>query len=418
MLDLALTIVGILALVLAAGARWLDRAPLSGPMLALGVGVVAGPELLDLVRVPGVDRIGLLHDAARLTLAVSLVAVALRFPAQVLRERARPLLVLVGVVMPLMALASAGLGRLTLGVGAGLALVLGASLAPTDPVLASSVLSGRPAERAVPLRLRQDLSLESGANDGLAMPLVVLALPFATGEGAGAALLESLWGVVGAVLLGWLFGHGAGRLLVAAERRDTVDETHVATYSLVLALTALGLGTLARTDGLLLVFVAGLAFNVCVSGEDRQTEELVDESVHRLLILPLFVLLGVTLPWEQWRHLPLVPTATFVIGVLVLRRLPWVLLLRRALGYRPAEATWLGWFGPIGVAAVYYLTTISMRGVHDPLVYAVGMLTVVTSTVVHGATSMLGVTLLGRRLASDEGADGQDRSRSTAPDTR
>lgn len=395
MLDLALALVGVLALTLAAGGGWLDRVPLSGPLLALLVGIVVGPDVLDLLGVPPADEIQVLHTASRLTLAVSLMAVALRLPVVTLYERRRQLLVLLGVVMPLMALTSAGIVAMTLGVGSGVALVLGAILAPTDPVLASSVLSGGPAEASVPESLRADLSLESGANDGLALPLVVLAVPVATGRHHGTAVLEAVWGIAGALLVGAVIGWAAGRLLTLAERRGNVDQTHVATYSLVLALTSLGIGELARTDSLLLVFVAGLALNAGISSEDRRTEELVDESVHRLLILPLFVLLGLVLPWDQWRHLGMGGVG-LVVGILLLRRLPWVLLLHRPLGYRPAEAVWLGWFGPVGVAAVYYLTSVSIRGVHEPILYAAGTLVVVASTVAHGVTAAAGVDLLGR----------------------
>jgi sodium/hydrogen antiporter len=401
-LDVAIALVGVLALALATSARLLDRAPVSAPMLALFVGVLVGPEVLGLLRIPPADQVPLLHEAARLTLAVSLMAVALRFPVDDLRQRARPLALLLLLVMPVMALTTAGVAALTLGVGGGLALVLGAALAPTDPVLASSVLNGAPAEEAVPEHLRRDLSLESGANDGLALPLVLLALPAVMGTAPWAAALESLWGVAGAVALGVGIGSGAGHLLRAAERHGTVDETHVATYSLVLALTGIALGGLVRTDGLLLVFVAGLAFNATISGEDRRTEELVDESVHRLLILPLFVLLGTTLPWADWRHLG-IGGVGLVVGVLLLRRVPWVLLLRRPLRYRAVDAVWLGWFGPIGVAAVYYLTTLVQRGVAEPVVYASGILVVVASTVAHGVTASWGVRWLGRHPVDTAG---------------
>jgi sodium/hydrogen antiporter len=405
-LDLALALVGALALILAAGGGWLDRVPLSGPLVALLVGILVGPEVLDLLRVPAADAVPVLHTASRLTLAVSLMAVALRFPVGTFVRRRRQLAVLLVVVMPAMALTSAGVAAVTLGVGGGIALVLGATLAPTDPVLASSVLSGSRAEATVPEALRADLSLESGANDGLALPLVVLAIPLVTGRHPGGALLEALWGIGGALLIGAAIGWAAGLLLTVAERHGSVDRTHVATYSLVLALTGLGIGELARADALLLVFVAGLALNAGISSEDRRTEELVDESVHRLLVLPLFVLLGLVLPWEEWRHLG--PGGVgLVAGVLLLRRLPWVLLLHRSLRYRPAEAAWLGWFGPVGVAAVYYLTSVSIGGVHEPIVFAAGTLVVVASTVAHGVTASPGVDLLGRALRLGRPARGR-----------
>lgn len=397
MLDLALAVVGLLALALATSSRWLDRAPVSGPLLALVTGVLIGPRVTGLLDLPPAETPAILHTAARLTLAVSLMAVALRFPARTLWIRRRQLLALLAVVLPVMALVTAGLAAITLGVGAGLALVLGAVLAPTDPVLASSVISGAPAEATVPERLRQDLSLESGANDGLALPLVVLAVPLVTGTAVGTAALEALWGVAGAAVVGTVLGWGAGRLLVAAEANGAVDLSHVSTYSLVLALAGLGVGTLLHTDGLLLVFVSGVVFNAGISHRDRATEELVDEGVHRLLILPLFVLLGTALPWTGWGDLGAGGVA-LALGVLLLRRLPWIVALRRPLHYGAAEAVWLGWFGPIGVAAVYYLTELTHRGVFEPFLFAAGTLVVTASTVVHGVTASPGVRWLGEAL--------------------
>jgi NhaP-type Na+/H+ or K+/H+ antiporter len=86
----------------------------------------------------------------------------------------------------------------------------------------------------------------------------------------------------------------------------------------------------------------------------------------------------------------------FVLGVLLLRRLPVVLALRRPLGAQLSGAAWLGWFGPIGGAAIAYLTTLPRLGVHDPRLWGAGSAVIVASTVVHGVTSTAGQRWLAR----------------------
>lgn len=109
----------------------------------------------------------------------------------------RPVLLLLSAGMVGMAVLSAGLSWLVLGVPLGLAALLGSCLTPTDPVLASSIVSGGPAERQLPERLRQVISGASGGNDGLAFPLVVLALAGIGAQPWADQVTAALWGCSG-----------------------------------------------------------------------------------------------------------------------------------------------------------------------------------------------------------------------------
>ncbi len=100
-------------------------------------------------------------------------------------------------------------------------------------------------------------------------------------------------------------------------------------------------------------------------------------------MVPVFVLFGVVLPWDDWGSLGWAGIG-LVLVALLLRRLPAVLALRVPLGGTWAFAWWLGWFGPIGVAALYYLGHLHAEGVTDPRVWAAGTLVVASSTIVHG----------------------------------
>lgn len=392
-LDLLLLVGGVLAIGVAAMSSRLRQLPVSEPLLGLLAGIVLGPEVAGLLDVaPLTEDSTWTHTASRLLLAISVMSIALRYPFGEVRTRWREVLLLLAVAMPAMALVTAGLSAALLGVGLGAAALLGAALCPTDPVLASNVVTGTPAEEDLPARDRQILSLESGANDGLALPLVLAAVAIAGPLTGGDAALESLWQVAGAVVVGVAFGWLAGRALRLGEEHGATDPGPLALFTAVLAFAVLGLSGIIAVDGILAVFVCGLAFNVVASGSDRTTDVPIDEAVNRFLVLPLFLAVGAALPWGAWADLGWQGPA-FAAAVLLLRRLPVILLLRRPLRLAWPDAVHLGWFGPIGVSALFYLSMEEGRLVASSTVLAAGTLVVVASTVVHGVTSSPGRVL-------------------------
>ncbi|WP_149552203.1 cation:proton antiporter [Streptomyces marokkonensis] len=388
MLNVLLTTFGALALVVAALSKRIERAPLTAPLLALLTGVAVGPAGAGVLDLPTVaEGHKELHEACRLLLAVSVMAVALRYRFSVVRARVKPVALLLTVAIAGMALVTTVVSAAVLGAGLGAAALLGAALCPTDPVLASSVVTGGAAEKTVAERTRQLLSLESGANDGLALPLVLAAIAIAGPLSGGEAVLESLWQVAGATLLGAAIGRLGGRVLRGAEQHRTMQSGPLLLYTLMLALLVLGMSGLLRVDGVLAVFVAGLVFNATSSIDERTTENKIDEAINRFAVLPLFVVFGAMIPWREWGDLGWWRGLLLVLGTLLLRRLPVVLALMRPLSLRWRDALFLGWFGPIGVSALFYLTMEAHRLSPDPQVLAAGTLIVAASTVVHGVTT-------------------------------
>lgn len=150
----------------------------------------------------------------------------------------------------------------------------------------AGVVAGEDAERDLPSRLRRTLSIESGANDGLALPLVAVAL---TGVGAGQAVAgvagRLAWEVLAGVVIGAACGIGAGRAFHRAHAGDDLAEGPRLVFTLLLSVAVLGLARLARTDGVLAVFVAGLAYNRWIDQEVRGAQDAVDEAVNRYLVL-------------------------------------------------------------------------------------------------------------------------------------
>ncbi|MFA9445374.1 cation:proton antiporter [Egicoccus sp. AB-alg6-2] len=327
-----------------------------------------------------------LHVAARLLLAVALMATALRYPVDEVRGHVRELALLLLVVLPAMATVLAGGAVWLLQLPLGVALVLGAALSPTDPVLASGIVTGKPAEEDIPRTDRRLLSLESGFNDGLARPFVLLAIAAAAGGSLASELGRAMAEVLGGVSLGAAGGFVAGRAMRWAEQHREMNRAIRSLYTLVLAAFLLGAGGLLGVNDLLAVFVAGLVHGGVISSGDREREMAVDETLNQFLVIPVFVLLGVVLPWDGWAELGWAGPG-FVVVALLLRRLPVVVALRRPLRASPAQVTWLGWFGPIGVAAVLYLGQAHQEGVTDPRLWTAGSLVVAVSTVVHAITA-------------------------------
>lgn len=387
--------------------RPLKRLGLAMPLLALIVGVLLGPQLLGLLQPEewGWPHV-LLEQAAQLSLAIGLMSVALRLPAGFVLRHWRPLAVLLGLALPLMCLGTALPLYGLFDVSPLLALLIGAVVCPTDPIVATSIVTGDVAERNLDERLRHLMSAESGLNDGLGLPLVMLPLLLLTvpaGEvGEQWLLTVALHEVGGAVLFGLLLGLVAGRLLRWAEAVHSIERPSFMSYTVALSLLALGGAELLHTDGILAVFVAGLAFDQQVGGRERAQEERVQEAMDQFFTLPIFMLLGAVLPWAQWQTLGW-PALALVVAVLLFRRLPALCLLHRLL----PELRWrrdvlfAGWFGPIGVAALLYALQASERS-GEPLVWQLGSLLICASVVAHGLSATPLTRLYGRlRQARD-----------------
>lgn len=399
-LDVLLIATGALGVLVAALSARIRRLPVSEPLLALVVGVLVGPEVLRALPLPPITtEHASVHDATRILLVISVMGVALRYPFGAVRAQLRPVSILLLVAMPAMALISTGLTAGILGVTLGAALLLGTAICPTDPVLASSVVTGKPAEEDLPARDRQILSLKSGANDGLALLFVLAAVAFAGPMSAGQAVADALWQVLGAVALGVLAGWLGGRALHAGEAHGATAHGPMLLFTVLLALLVLGLSGVLGLDGVLAAFVAGLAFNLTTTGSERTAEVEIDEAVNRFAVLPMFVLLGATLPWTVWSELGWTAIA-LALAVLLLRRLPVLLLLKRPLNLGWPDALYLGWFGPVGVSAVFYLTLEAEELGLPETVMGAGIMVVVVSTLAHGVTSSAG-RLLYRRLTGE-----------------
>jgi NhaP-type Na+/H+ or K+/H+ antiporter len=369
-----------------------DRTILSQQQVALLAGILLGPAVLGVIDTdtwPQRDHI--VEMAARITLAIGLMEVALRLPPGYPLRQWRTLVPLLAIAMPLMWLGTGLLVFALLGLPFWLALLAGAIVAATDPIAASGIVTSKTAEQHIPERIRHLLSAESGANDGLAYLLVFLPLLMLTRDTAEALSTWwtriLLWEVGFAALLGAAIGFGAARALRWAEGARLTSHDSILAYSVALSLFVVATAYAIGTNDIFCVFVAAATFNAAAGDDNRAQEEVAQVGVNQVLVLPMFALIGLMLPWNAWLDLGWKAPALVVL-VMGLRRLPAILLLRPVVSPLRSwgDAVFYGWFGPIGIAAVFYAMLATRETGYEEL-WTITSLVLVASVVAHGMTA-------------------------------
>ncbi|GAB3196931.1 NhaP-type Na+/H+ or K+/H+ antiporter [Pontibacter aydingkolensis] len=412
-LNIIVTLLGGLVVLLALPSKKLEKSPVPATLVALVLGILIGPEFLDLIDLGELgNKSKILESTARLVLGIGLVGVALRIPKAYPRQNWRQMTLLVGAGMVLMWVISTALIYLILGTSFWLSALIGAIITPTDPIAASPIVTGPVAKKNLPDRIRHAISFESGANDGLSylfifLPLLVITLT------PGLAMEKwlkhtLLWEMLGATAFGLLLGFVAGKLLRLAERHDMVQEEWRLVYTVALSLLAVGAGKLIKSDEVLVVFAAGAAFVQVISAEEQGEEEKGQEAVNRFFSYPIFALLGTEIPWSGWFELGW-KGVLLAVAVLLLRRPPVLLLLKPFLPalYTKKDALFLGWFGPIAVAAIYY-ASLAEHKLKEPLIWDVVSLVICASVVACGVSSTPLSKLYGKVTGYREAREKED----------
>lgn len=386
-----------------------NRLWISEPAVTLAIGIWLGPLGLDLISEQATDPGGAtLREIARITLAIAVMGAALRIQPGFLVSHWRDLLVVLTLGMGGMAAVSALLSAAWFALPLMTAVLVGAVLAPTDPVIASAVVTGKVAESGIKARLRDMLSLESGANDGLALLLVALPLLLmdsGVDDPLGHWLRVTLLREVGiAVAVGLATGYLCGQGFIWVKAHPLSEHSSTITISFALALTAYAATRVLHADGILAVFIAGLVFGRFVGARRDTRQEPVQEAYTRFFELPVFMLIGAALPWAAWLELGY-PLVLFTVLVLLLRRLPVWFCLRPLLATTrsTSDTAVAGWFGPVGIASVFYATyAVSEEG--PVIVWPIVSAVVFASVILHGATA----TPIAGRAARllERGADG------------
>lgn len=379
--PLALVAVVVVLASLAAGL--VERAPLSFPILFLGLGLALGPGTTGVVTVDLGSPLVAVVAITTLSLVLFLDAVHLDVDS-LRRDWWVPALALgPGTLLTIVLTAAAAVGLL--GWDWLTALIAGTALASTDAVTLRDVLR----DDRLPTSIRRSLAVEAGTNDLLVLPVLLALVAVATGRTNGPAG----WALFGVQLLvagpamGALVGVVGARVMASVDRRSSVRTEYQSVYGIGLVLTAYVGGEAVGGSGFLAAFAAGIAVSL-------SNETLCDcfldfgQVLAEVLLLGAFVLFGALLSAE----LPGVPVgpalALALLALVVIRPLSvgGVLTLRRA-ALSPAARLVMGWFGPRGLASLLLALLAVQAGVPGGReLFAVVGVVVMVSVVLHGVT--------------------------------
>jgi NhaP-type Na+/H+ or K+/H+ antiporter len=374
--------------------RLLRRYAVSAPIGFLGAGVLLGLAV-DQSHLSPIVEPGLTEHLAELTILVALMGVGLAIDRPIGWHRWKVTWRLLLVAMPACIAAVAGAGWL-LGLAPATALLLGAVLAPTDPVLASDVQvqgpsTGADAEPEEDDEVRFALTSEAGLNDGLAFPFVYAAVFGATKGALGDWALEWFaWDLIGRTVIGVLVGLVVGWLLgkmafSAPSRTFRLADAREPVLALAMTLGVYGLAQVLHGYGFVAVFIAALTLRAAERHHDFH-EDLHGfiEQLEHILTWGILLLLGSAITAGLLRPLTFAGVALGLLLVLVIRPLTaWVALAGTPLGRSERWVT--AAFGIRGVGSVFYLAYAGADfGTDLPWLWATVGFTVVLSVVVHG----------------------------------
>jgi NhaP-type Na+/H+ or K+/H+ antiporter len=382
--ELALIAATVLAV--AAVSRRLTGTPVTPAMVFAVVGVLAGPLVIDAVTAaPTGAGVRTLAEA---TLAVVLFADASRIKPRVLkREYAVPLRLL-AVGLPL----TIGLGAVLAAVifdqlNATEAIVLAILLAPTDAALGEAVVT----EPRLPSRIRQGLNVESGLNDGICVPLLLIALAAADVEDKAASSHHAIRIVAEQIGYGILGGVAAGlaaaAVIAIAYRRELISGSWLQVIPLAGAGLAYGIAAALGGSGFIAAFMAGAIFGALVSVESEQASRL-NEELGALLGGVTFLIFGAVLLGPALKHVTWQIALYAVLSLTVVRMLP-VAVAMIGTSARLPTVGFLGWFGPRGLASIVF-AVIVVEEAHLPganTILATTYVTIGLSVLAHGVTA-------------------------------
>jgi NhaP-type Na+/H+ or K+/H+ antiporter len=389
----ALLIFGGLLTLVAALSGVMKGTVLSASVLSVGLGILLAAT--DVVHVDATSES--IVELVELALILTLFSDGMFVERELLRRHWSPVARALVIAMPItMALLGLAAKALFPDLSWAEALLLAAVLSPTDPVVTSAVVTSR----IVPSSVRHTLNLESGLNDGLALPFVlfflVLATPGGDPGGEAAKLIgEALFGAAVGLALGALGGrlhhHLPGGGLTA--RYEGI-------YSIGLALVAFGLADVTIGNGLIAAFVCGIAMAAAERDVPDGFVEFAENTSAILQVLTFFVF-GALIVATGFHH-SVPPLVLFVLFALLLARPAAVMLSFVKTGIPRPQKLFISWFGPKGVASMLFALFVLKSEVGNAsLIFDIASIAIITSIVAHGLTDTVGARWMARRAGLD-----------------
>jgi NhaP-type Na+/H+ or K+/H+ antiporter len=382
----SLAVIAGLLVAFAAASRRLDRTIVTPAIFFVTGGLLAGTEVLGWIDLPiKSESVKLLAEA---TLTLVLFADASRIDFTALRREYAVPARLLGIGLPLTIVAgavaaSAVFDELTLAE----AFVLSIVLAPTDAALGQAVVT----DRRLPSRIRQGLNVESGLNDGICVPLLLIALAVAeadAGAVTGAHAVSLVAEQIGYGILGGLLAGAAGAALIRfCDARGLIEPAWAQILTVGAAALAYGLAAPLGGSGFIAAFVGGAVFGALRRSAGGDVGHLLDEG-GEFLNGVTFVVFGAVVLGPALGDLSWEPVLYAALSLTVVRMVPVAISLVGT-RTRPPTLAYLGWFGPRGLASIVFGVIIiedSDLPHSDPILLAV-VFAIGLSVYAHGISS-------------------------------
>jgi NhaP-type Na+/H+ or K+/H+ antiporter len=381
-----LAIIAAALLVVAGVSRRLTGTSFTPAMAFVAIGLLVGPLIID--EVTPAPTSATVRTLAEATLAVVLFADASRIKLHVLRREYAVPLRLLAIGLPLTIAVGAVLAAgIFAHLNAAEAVVLAVLLAPTDAALGQAVVT----EPRLPSRIRQGLNVESGLNDGICVPLLLIALAAADVEDKAATSQHAISIVAEEIGYGILGGAAAG--LIAAcvvaigYRRDLISGAWLQVIPIAGAGLAYGLAAALGGSGFIAAFLAGAIFGAVVPQQSEEASRL-NEELGGVLGGVTFLIFGAVLLGPTLEHVSWQIALYAALSLTLIRVLP-VAISMLGSGAKWQTIGFLGWFGPRGLASIVF-AVISVQEAHligAETILLTAYLTVGISVVAHGITA-------------------------------
>lgn len=369
--------------------RLAERNWLTGPMVFMSVGIVASPLVLNLFSVT--PELAAVTLVAELALTVVLFTDASLIDLKVLAQSSSRIpvrLLLIGLPLTMVFGTALGIWMFD-GVSLWAIALMALILSPTDAALGQAVVKSED----VPNRIRQSISVESGLNDGIALPPILFCLAIlgseAGGDGGnwlGFLLLQVTLGPIVGLAVGYL----GGRLIEFTSQKGWMDAGFLRLSALPLAILAYAFAETVGGNGFIAAFCGGIGLRLgATSQETRHQMQMFAETEGLQLILVVFMIFGLAMvpemvPYLGWREL------LYALASLTLVRMVPVALSLIGAKLDGPSILYIGWFGPRGIASVLYLLialgAIEAKGYEQ--IMSVIVLTVLISVYAHGISAV------------------------------
>jgi len=376
--------------------RLAERSPITAPMVFVAIGILASPMGTGILSIK-IDA-GVVQIIASVTLVLVLFvdASSISVPA-LIRERRLPMrLLLIGLPLTMLFGSIAGF-LIFQNMAFWVVLLMALILSPTDAALGQAVVTNS----AIPERIRRAINVESGLNDGMALPPILVCIAALSEAGTGDrgtdywinfTLKQLILGPIAGVFVGWL----GGLLVDKASRAGWMNETYQRLSSASLAVIAYAAAESMHGNGFMAAFFSGLALGTRTPSVRERIHEFAEAEGQQLALF-IFLMLGLILVPVTIQYWDIRAWMYAVLSLTFIRMIPVALsLMGSKLDW--ASVSFIGWFGPRGIASILYLLIVVGRIGKSGYEYmlSVIVLTVLLSVFLHGISAVPFAHLYGR----------------------